>query len=162
MKNRKIDYGIAILLFFLGSFFLFRSCQVHGKNYQREMIPDSQIEISYFNIDKALSEKDRAYYEKKRQFHKENAERTYQNAKNACWYLPRVSDREKARTCFTTAVGYIAASTPKAKLVILITSLLVEYGLDAMREWEYIEDQLHWCQHHSEMYEFYCDILARA
>lgn len=169
MKN-EVKNGITIssiivtsILFLLGTFFLLRSCHAHAYvGYEREMIPNSQIEISYFNHDKKLTDKERAYYEKKREFHKENAERTFKNAKNACWYLPRISDREKARTCYQAAAGTVFTSTPQSKIIIVLTTLLIEYGLDAMREWDYIEDQLHWCQHHSEMYEFFCEVLVKA
>lgn len=129
--------------------------------YPIDYIPDAKTEISYLSILRAykLSPKDRKYYEDKVRFHKSNAERTFRDAKNKCWYLPDIDDRDKAKYCFNTGMAAVFAGDPYSKAIAAVASLLLQYGLDCMDEWEYIQNKLHWSQYHYEMMEFYQDVL---
>ena len=124
-------------------------------------IPDAKYEIEYFQmiIPKNLSDKDKKFYKDKRDFHLENAERCYNDAKNKCWYLPNISNRDKGRYCFTTIIVLISPGNQPAKIILGLLNLLGSYGLDCIEEWNYIEEKLKWSSYHYEMYEFYRDLL---
>lgn len=89
----------------------------------------------------------------------ENANRTYNAAKDKCWWLPRMSDREKAKTAFLTALAKFGASTPSGQIVNMTVVLLTEYGLACMDEWHYIHNKLHWSEYHFDMAEFYKNVI---
>jgi hypothetical protein len=152
--SEKISYVIAILFAVLGTFFL-----VRAKAHADIFFPEDR---HFFTLEAALTPREKEYYQNKRDFHLENGLRTYNDAKEKCWYLPRMEERTKARTCYTTAVTVIGTPTVQAKLVVTVTQLLISYGLSAMDEWDYINDKLYWSKYHMELYEFYKDLLDKA
>ncbi len=95
------------------------------------------------------------------QFHKENGERCYKDAKERCWWLANISDRDKARYCFTTFGILAAPGEPRSKSIIAVISALIQYGLDCSDEWHYINTKLYWSQYHFEMMEFHQDLINR-
>ncbi len=183
-KTKKdILYYAAIFLIFAGISFLF-GAKVQSQEVEysqalvfekqlgfdlecpKEYFPDAQKEIEVIkyciaikDIQCTLSLNDKKFYQEKVNFHKANAERTYKDAKNRCWWLPVLSDRENAKYCFTTAVALLTPNSPQSKLVAATMTLLLQYGLDCIDEWNYIQNKLHWSQYHYEMMEFYQDIL---
>ncbi len=96
----------------------------------------------------------------KKQFHAENSERCLKDAKEACWYLPNVSKREKARQCFTSLGIMLIPAEPKIKIISSLVSALIQYGINCSDEWHYIQDKLYWAQYHAEMYEHYTLLIA--
>ena len=50
--------------------------------------------------------------------------------------------------------------TPQSKLIRSLISLMLNYGLDCMDEWDYINNKLYWAEYHWDMYEFYCNVLV--
>ncbi|MGK5595676.1 MAG: hypothetical protein ACSNEK_10025 [Parachlamydiaceae bacterium] len=127
--------------------------------------PNPQEEISILSkmLSKieCLTAQERTYYEKKVAMHRSNAERTWNNAKNKCWYLPNIQKRKAAQNAFNAIMASFGGATPMSKLVLALLSLLTNYGLDCIEEWHYIEDQLNWCQYHCEMVEFYLTVLEK-
>lgn len=79
----------------------------------------------------------------------------YELAKSKCWWLPDLTDREKARHCFTGGIASFAAGTPQSKIVAIIISLLTGYGLACLDEWNFINDNLMRSEVWWESYEFY-------
>lgn len=127
--------------------------------------PDSQSEIKMLsklfpNIE-CLTVDEREFYQKKLNQHQYDAERTWNNAKNKCWYLPNISNRNSAKNAFAAVMASFGGSTPMSKLVCSLIGLLTSYGLDCIDEWYYIEEQLQWCQYHCEMVEFYNGVMAK-
>lgn len=94
-------------------------------------------------------------------FHEANGKRTYEDAKARCWYLPDMTDRKNARTCFTMLVHTFGGTTPMSKVVIAILAALDSYGIACLDEWDYIENKLNWSKYHYEMKEFYEMILIK-
>lgn len=179
-SKRGFLYYFYLFIVFFGIIFLF-SNKIHaeelGYSYdgkksfsklQGSFLPDAKKEIEMLRIFKAqggfqfaLSKKDRKFYQEKVKFHKENGEKAYRDAKKKCWWLPDTSDRDKAKYCFTTAISLIAPNNPKSKLMGAILTLLLQYGLDCMDEWNYIQNKLHLSEYHFEMMEFYQEVLQQ-
>ena len=100
--------------------------------------------------------------EQERDMYKKNAERCFKDAQDACWWLPNTSDRKKTRELFTITVNTMLASDVKSKLIAMLTTSLIFYGMDCLDEWEYINNKLFWARYHWEMYEFHVELIAKA
>lgn len=102
---------------------------------------------------------DKQYYLDKIDFHKKNGDRTYQEAKSKCWYLPDVDERERAKECFVVAASALLPSEPRSKLIGLVLSTMVTYGINCYDEWNFINTKLQWAKYHYEMMEFYQQVV---
>jgi len=60
--------------------------------------------------------------------HREKGEEYFNAAKEICWYLPRVSDREKAKIAFISMMAVFPGPI-QLKLVLGVGALLTEYGI---------------------------------
>ena len=158
---------IPIVLTIIGFFYLIRSCaHASERPYGAFSAPESVYQskesywdwVTYREIDENSKKRE---WQEAYELHQFHAVRTFNNAKDKCWYLPRTTDREKARYCFTSVMSSLGAATKKGKLVNSLVTLLINYGLDAMDEWDYIREQLNWSEYHYEQCEFYQNLLAR-
>lgn len=154
--KQKINWVTILMVFFLLLGILFFFSSEKGNAAQN---PHAQNEIHLFYKLKQLKPYERQYYEEKIKFHRENATRTYNEANERCRFLPKIDDRKKAEYCFTTAISMIAPATPMSKVVVGLISLLGQYGIDCLKEWEYIDNKLYWSHYHYDMMEFYEDLL---
>lgn len=139
---------------------------VFMSNVELDLQPNTAEEIAILSkllskID-CLTAQERTYYEKKVALHRSNAERTWNNAKNKCWYLPNIEKRKAAQNAFYTIMAYFGGATAMSSLVMSLITLLTTYGIDCIDEWYYIKEQLNWCKHHCEMVEFYEQVLTKA
>lgn len=159
LKNYLI-YAFLIFLFIMGVFYLFRSMYIFADDY--EYTEKSLIEIHQFYTCKMLRYSEYKYYMKLRDEHLEKAFYHYNQSYLACWYCPRITDQEKARACLTSLWASFGATTPNMKFVAALGALLLQYGLECMREWHFVKTNLYESQHHFEMYEFYNELLAKA
>lgn len=82
----------------------------------------------------------------------------YNLAKDKTWWLPNLSDREKGRYCYTTAIAGVFAS-PQYKVVAMVSTLLTQYGLDCIDEWNFIDEHMQQSKAWWESYEFYKENL---
>ncbi len=127
--------------------------------------PDSQEEIMVLSKllehIECLTPQQRTFYEKKLAQHRYDAERTWNNAKNKCWYLPNISKRKAAQNAFMSVMALFGGATPMSRLIVSLLTTLTNYGVDCVDEWYYIQEQLEWCQYHCEMVEFYLTVLER-
>lgn len=103
--------------------------------------------------------KQRAKWQKEFDFHMLQATRTYNDAKNRCWYLPQLTWRERAKEAWMAAFSTVGSSTLNMRLVVAVSSLLMQYGIDCLNEWEYIEEKLRWCEYHLKECEKYSNLL---
>lgn len=130
-----------------------------------DLRPNTQEEIAILSkmIERieCLTDQERTFYEKKVAMHRANAERTWNNAKNKCWYLPNIDKRTASQNAFASVMASFGGTTPMSKLVCSLLALLTTYGIDCISEWHYIEEQLQWCQYHCEMVEFYLTVLEK-
>lgn len=127
-------------------------------------IPNAGHEFAYINPynNNKPSPTVRAKWVSEYNFHLENGKRTFKDAQDRCAYLPNTDDRTKAKYCFTSAISLVGSSTPGTKLVAAVTTFLVQYGIDCMDEWHYINNKLNWSKYHFEMCDFYRDLLDKA
>lgn len=127
----------------------------------------NQPKKSVDNISKKNNKKSNNCYDEcktnaeKARFHKSNAERTFNDAKEKCWYLPNISDREKARYCLSNIGALLSNSTPQSKIIAIIVTTLMQYGIDCCDEWNFINNKLYWSQYHYEMMEFHLDLIKK-
>ena len=152
-----IQSAVIIILLFLGAFFLLRSLNANEDDW---LIASKRI-FTYTENPRAKppSREQLAAWQKEFDFHLDNGIRTYNEAKDKCWYLPDISDRDKARYCFTSAIATIGSYTPSTKLIACVTSLLLQYGLDAMDEWNYIQNKLYWSAYHFDLCDHYYHLI---
>lgn len=144
MDQRNISYFIAFILFLLGIFYTVRG---HASEHNR-----------YATLNYSQGK----YYREKKAWHQSEAIAAFERAHEKFWFLPRISDRSMARSCFTTAMTTATASTPQSKVMAAIVNIMITYGLAALDEWEYINYNLAAAQHHFEMMEFYNDVLNKS
>jgi len=83
---------------------------------------------------KALTPSDYKYYQDKVKFHTKNVIKSFKEAKQRCWYLPDLTDRQNAKYCWTSAAALLAPGTPQFKAGAVILNLLLQYGLDCNDE----------------------------
>jgi len=145
-------YYLAALLFALGLYY-------HGRGHAYENPHTISYIENYYRFH-ALKLEDCKTYTQKVEFHKENGERCYFDAKQKCWYLPKLKDRRNADYCFSNAGALLYPSDPRSKLIAVIINTLVQYGIDCCDEWEYINNKLYWAQYHHELAEFYQDLIS--
>lgn len=130
-------------------------------------VRNAQIEIevlkeSFASPNFALDINQRLYYQQLIEHHRIEGDKAYIESKEKCWWLPNLTDREKARYCYTTALAGIATGTPGSKIVVMTITLLGQYGLDCIDEWHKIKTLLHSSQYHYEMMEFYQNVLNKS
>lgn len=169
-------YVVIFLLMLLGQWLF--SDKAHADEYYidgvhheftYEMTETAQKEIAQLKLwmekrryCKGLTGTQIADYQKKMKFHQENAQRTLDDAKARCWWLPDLTDRDNARYCWTSAIALLAPGAPHYKGVAVILNILLQYGLDCSDEWHYINEKLYWSQYHSEMADFYEEIIRKS
>lgn len=161
--KEKIKYWFYVLMFFSILLINLLFSQAHAREF--DSLHDAKLEIHVLSewIDSihCLTADQRIFYEQKLKQHRFDAERTWNNAKNKCWYLPNKSNRDAAKNCFNAVMASFGGVTPMSKLVLSLISLLTSHGIDCIDEWYYIEEQLGWCQYHCEMVEFYLTVLEK-
>jgi hypothetical protein len=93
--------------------------------------------------------------------HHFHAVRTYTDAYNRVWFLPDLTWRQIGRDCWITACALAATRTPSTALVVAFTTLLSQYGLHCLDEWDYIQEKLKWSQHHFDQCAIYANMLQQ-
>lgn len=127
-------------------------------------VPNAKKEIAmlsqYFPL-MALTASEKQFYAEKLNFHIANAERTFNDAKNKCWYLPEKTKRDAAKYCINSVACLLVPGSPYSKIIASLISMLKDVGVDMMDEWNYINNKLYWCHYHYEMVEFYLTVLEK-
>lgn len=151
-KHVYSKYWIGFLLT-CGILFAFKS-DAHA--YQFGSFEYDNFEYPEFNFDREiLTEYERKILTENLKKSERNAHYHYNLAKDRCWWLPDISDREKARYCFQGAVQGLIGTTPQSKVVGAIIYFLTTYGIACLDEWNFINDNLMKSQVWWESYEFY-------
>ena len=91
--------------------------------------------------------------------HHFNAVRTYNDAYNKVWWLPNLSWRQLGRDAWVAACSMASTKTPCAALVVAFSTMLSQYGLHCLDEWDYIQDKLYWANYHFEQCVLYAQKL---
>jgi len=167
MGTRFWNIAIPTFLFLLGLFFFAKSygyCEQYRLPASQEYLfatPDAQSHFASKSMMQKSVTNQRQFWQDEFDMHHFNAIRTYEDAKNRAWYLPDLTWRQRAREAWMAAFATIGAQTPQLKLVLFVSSLLCNYGLDCLDEWDYINDKLKWSQYHFEKCGVYAALLAR-
>ncbi len=161
MLEKFTTYYLPYILLFLGLYFFIKSFahsaepmpvshEFYFQDYQaRRKIGDKP----FGNV----SREQKAKWQEEYEFHMFHAIRTYNDAKEKCWWLPSPGDRDIARMCWTTAISTVVAPTPQLKIVVVVSQLLIHYGLDCIDEWYFIQDKLYWSEYHFNQ----CELLQK-
>ncbi len=164
--KRSLFYYLTIFFLVAGMGFLFAEESVHATQQEHLVNPPNakkHIRAIQANMQvcrkQAYTQKDKKYYQKMERYHDNEGHKCYENAKSRMWYLPNLTDREKARYCFTCAITTAMPGDPRAKIVGTIAQLIIQFGLDWIDEYNYVKNQLNWCAYHYEMSDFYYDVL---
>ncbi len=104
-----------------------------------------------------VSDKDKKKFMAKAADHKEKGLVAYGQAKEKCWWLPNMSDADKAKLCFSIGAQMAIAGDPYSKITIAVVQLLIQYGINAMTEWSEINSKMQEAKYHFEMHEFYIE-----
>lgn len=156
MKNHFKNYWtqyVALIFLILGLYFYGKA---YGDEYYQHPVAVRHINL---HLCKALKYDLCTTNHQKYFFHKENAERCFNEAKERCWWLPNITDREKAKYCFLNIGIFGVPGDQKSKMIIALVSTLIQYGIDCSDEWHYINNKLYWSQYHYEMMEFYTTLI---
>lgn len=86
--------------------------------------------------------------------------RTYTDAYNKVWWLPNLTWRQLGRDAWVAACSMASTKTPGAALVVAFSTMLSQYGLHCLDEWDYIQDKLYWANYHFEQCIYYAKLLA--
>jgi len=146
-SEQIIIYTICGILFILGTFFAIRG------NACEYWMEDKFVILN--------SSQARTYRDKKN-YHQEQGILALERAQEKFWWLPRINDRVMARSCYTSVLTTVTASTPQSKIMAAVVNMMITYGLSAMDEWDYINYNLAEAEHHFELMEFYNDVLNKA
>jgi hypothetical protein len=154
----NLSHYLILFLSIMGlSYFLSSKCEAS------DQFAPSYYDVYYdcynFNINAELTAQDRAYYVSKINEHEHNAKAHYEIARNKCWWLPDLSDRNKAKYCFTSVMSTVGANSYMSKLICSLITMLTQYGLDCIDEWNTINTNLLWSQYNYKMKEFYENVL---
>lgn len=159
IKRNYLNY-IAIFLIILGLYFFCKSFASAEIPVQDEYFFQHMKRTTVYKTRQSTSEQ-RIKWQEEYEFHMFQAIRTYNDAKDKCWWLPDITERDRARMCWTTAVSVLACPTPQGKLIVCVTQLLIQYGLDVIDEWDYIKDKLAWSKFHFDECERLQQLLQR-
>lgn len=67
----------------------------------------------------------------------------FEAAQKRCWYLPKLSDRQKTTYCFSSFMATLMTSGElKSKIIVGLLTMLTQYGCECIHEWYEIDDLL--------------------
>lgn len=140
---------LAIILLLLGCYFFLRSSaearEEWNPKHRREGVP---------TIEECVE---------KIEFHRQEAMRIFEEVKDRVWWMPNLTDREKARRMFNSIIpAILAQGGVTGKIAAVGLTLFGQYGIDCMDEYDWIENKWYWCTYHAEMADFYESCLIHA
>ncbi len=107
------------------------------------------------------SQKEIKEWEEAYKFHEFNAKRTFEDAKNKVWYIADFSWREKGKAAWIAACSTVGVKKASRKLAAACISILCQYGLQVIEEWDYINEKLQWSEYHFKECEHYSNLLYK-
>ncbi len=166
-KNVYLKWGITLIFALVGLF-----CMLKSYGYCEEYRIPIHQEYLFKNLEcrgnwqakpgrgnAAPSANQRQQWQDAYDDHHFNAVRTYNDAYNRVWYLPDLTWRQIGRDAWVAACGTAGGNTVCGRLVIAFSTMLSNYGLHCLDEWEYIQDKLYWSNYHFEKCAEYANKL---
>jgi hypothetical protein len=161
-KMTKFIYGFILTLALFGY-----KIEANAQSYMME----THFYLTAQNLYEELrgvktEEQQRKEWQEEYDMHHYNAVRTYQNAIEKGWWYPNLKKRELFRKGLICSGAIISAAgpltaAPTIRITAAIITCLVQYGLDCCDAYEYIEDQLYWCDFHLQKCAEYAELLEK-
>lgn len=162
-----VKWGLFLILFLIGFF-----CYMKDYGYCDQYHIPLQEEYLYQNCDcrvpwqarpnRPLPDRSqRQKWQDAYDDHHFNAVRTYTDAYNKIWWLPNLTWRQIGRDCWVSACGLAATNSPTQALIVCFSTLLSQYGLHCLDEWDYIEEKLSWSKYHFDQCVHYAGLLNK-
>ena len=101
----------------------------------------------------------RAQWQEAYDNHHFNAVRTYNDAYNRVWFLPNLTMRQLGRDAWVAACAMAGTKTPGQALAMAFATMISQYGLHCLDEYDYIQDKLYWANYHFEQCAYYANLL---
>lgn len=101
-----------------------------------------------YNQNKKTPAQQRQEWQDEYDQHHYDAVRTYNDAYNRIWWLPDLTLRQLGRDAWVSACAMAGTKTVSQALVMAFATMLSQYGLHCMDEWDYIQDKLYWSNYH--------------
>lgn len=130
-----------------------------------KFVPDG-VPANYLNDDNSLSEDcirlirstDKQEARWSFEIHKNKGKDFFKKGEKACWYMPTVSQREKAKMAFTSALAAVPGPM-SCRLVMATLSLLGQYGICCIDEYFDIEYNLKMASYHFRLADAFDDYI---
>lgn len=157
-QKKHIGTYLFWFLVILGSMYAAKGyCQDYVEiNYTRacKFVPQGTPN-NFINEDGTLSEiclkkvrsTDKKSAHKSLTLHKEKGTEYFQTARDICWYLPKLSDREKAKMIFGTVMAALPGP-PQLKIVSATLAALGQYGICCIDEYYEIDYNMNMSRFH--------------
>lgn len=137
------------------------------ENYECKFVPPG-TPSNYINEDGTLSkvclkivestDKNIAYQSLKA--HREKGEEHYSEAKSICWYLPKLSEREKAKMVFLSVIAAFPGPL-HLKAVAATIALLGQYGICCIDEYYDIDFNMAMSRYHFMLADAFRDHIKK-
>jgi len=160
-NNKKLNWGITIVLIIItGLWVLMTRAEACEPMTEMEIYEQCCKRSNWGGRpNTAYNRNQKQKWQEAYDDHHFHAVRTYRNAYNSVWYLPDISMRQLARDAWVAACSTVGGSTVGLKLVCAFSSMLSNYGLHCLDEWDYIEEQLEWSKFHFEKCQYYASMI---
>lgn len=161
--KKKYIWRYALVLFGLiwGEWYF--SSKAHADEYVYSHRAQVQIEQFWDNYypDRGLKQKDKATYLANADWHAKKAYEEFVAAKDRCWLLPNLADRERTKSAWATFLAIVTPNTPLYKGIGILIGIMSDYGCACIDEWYDIKEMLESSQANSEMAQFYRDLASQ-
>ena len=169
-RNKILKWAIFFALFFFGLFCYMKDygyCSEYSQSYELHMPLEKEFQLQHYECrsqwggrhPQQPSQSQKVKWQEAYDNHHFNAVRTYNDAYNRVWFLPNLTWRQIGRDAWVAACSMASTKSPTAALVVAFSTMLSQYGLHCLDEWDYIADKLYWSQYHFEQCQYYADLL---
>lgn len=148
--GKYLKMAIPLILLAWASYYLLIA---YGYANEFSIPPEQEYRFEHYEArtkytDNRSQSVNRAKLQEEYDFHHFNAIRCYQDAYNRAWYLPDITVRQRFKEAWIAAFTTVGVQTAQLKLVVAISSFVMQYGLDCFDEYHYIQDKLNWSEYH--------------
>lgn len=174
-RDRCLKWLIFLALFLFGLFCFMKEygyCEeIEQQDYYNVPVEEEclyqyyqpQVEINYF-LQKRMNyqpptRNQKQQWQEAYDNHHFHAVRTYNDAYNRVWWLPNLTWRQLGRDAWVAACSMASTKTPTSALVVAFSTMLSQYGLHCLDEWDYIEEKLYWSKFHFDECAKYASLI---
>ncbi len=112
-----------------------------------------------YNLNKKPNAQKRQEWQAEYDQHHYDAVRTYNDAYNRIWFLPNLTLRQIGRDAWVAACAMAGTKTPGQALAMAFATMISQYGLHCLDEYDYIQDKLKWSAYHFDQCVYYANLL---